>query len=43
MTGPNQQDWLNDALLASPYVNMKGAEEYALATNPNHASVPGIR
>ena len=23
MTGPNGQDWLNDALLASPYVNWK--------------------
>ena len=23
MTGPNAQDWLNDALLASPYVNKR--------------------
>ena len=23
MTGPNGQDWLNDALLASPYVNWR--------------------
>ena len=23
MTGPNRHDWLNDALLASPYVNKR--------------------